>query len=343
MRIVVFIILATIAIFVVPFLSLVLISALDSTKSSWYDDARDSDCISEKKKLINRIDKESNNKRADYLFCVRNVNIVGSDNILNYMRKIDEYLTSYKLEQFDRFYTVYCKELGDILKKIKDCKCSSLYYSLVAETRATYGSIFSKMLADVEAFIKNNSASVTDIEGIKNFAKINGDFDESYKAEEAHKSASDADIALTSTTSAVENRAKNYAEALTRAYEKVSQYKKENAQLTKELEKCRVEAKKHSAKKKNKANTEENRLKSDLERLDEVIRCQERAGGNGARLEVMREVRHEIIEYVTRYGVDRYNDEVLYCWGKSIGEYLNDWEVEFDYTHDYTYYDGWDE
>lgn len=224
----------------------VLISDSDWAKSSCYDDVKESDYICEKKELVNQIDKKSNDKRADYLFCVRNVNFIGSDNIPNYMRKIDGYLTSYKLEQFDRFYTVYCKELGDTLKKIRDCKCSSLYYSLVTETRATYGSIFSKMLADIEAFIKDNTTSVADIEGIKNFAKINGDFDENYKSEEAHKSASDTDVVLTSTTSAVENRAKNYADALTRAYEKINQCKKENAQLAKELEKCRAEAKKHN-------------------------------------------------------------------------------------------------
>lgn len=313
----------------------------------WYGDARDSDYISEKKKLINQIDKESNNKHADYLFCVRNVNIIGSNDIPNCMRKIDEYLTSYKLEQFDRFYTVYCKELSDILKKIKDCKCSSLYYSLVTETRTTYGSIFSKMLADVEAFIKNNSASVTDIEGIKNFAKINGDFDENYKTEAVSKPVSDIDATLTSITSVVDNKV-NYADALVRAYEKVSQCKKENAQLTRELEECRAEAKKHCTKKKKKkkkntTNASTDRLKSDLERLDEVIRCQQRAGCNSATLELMRKTRHEILEYVANYGVDHYNDCELYCWGVPISDYLKNWEADFDYKHSYMYYDGWDE
>lgn len=311
----------------------VLIVDSDWVKSSWYDDAKETDYIPEKKRLINQIGKEANDKRADYLFCVRNIYVIGSNNILNYMRKIDEYLTSYKLEQFDRFYTVYCKELRDTLEKINKCKCSSLYYSLVTEARGTYGSIFSKMVTDVEAAIKNNTSSDTDIEGIKNFAKINGDFDENYKEEATTKSKSNTDEVLTSTTSAVENSTK-YAEALVRAYEKVSEYKKENARLAKELERCKAEAKKR-----NDTSNANDKLKSDLSRLDEVIHCQERAGRNDATLELMRKVRGEVVKTAIMYGKDNYTDYKLYYWGVELEDYLKDWESEFDYTHDYTDYD----
>lgn len=321
-------------IWIVFFVGMFVAIITDSVKSSWYDDARDSDYTPEKKRPINHIDKELDDKRVDYLLCMRDIGIISSDNVSNSMRKIDEYLTSYKLEQFDRFYTVYCKELSDILKAIKDCKCSSLCYSLVVETRATYGGIFSKMLADVETFIKNNSASVTDIEGIKNFAKINGDFDENYKAETVDNSVSDTSTILTSTTSAVKNSAKNYANALTHAYEKVSQYKEENEQLTKELEKCRAEAKKHID-----TTNSADKLKSDLARIDEVISCQKRAGRNDSTLELMRTVRRQIAETGILHGKDNYTDYKLYCWGIPIEDYLNVWEVEFDYTHDYFYYE----
>lgn len=321
-------------IWIVFFVGMFVAIITDSVKSSWYDDARDSDYTPEKKRPINHIDKELDDKRVDYLLCMRDIGIISSDNVSNSMRKIDEYLTSYKLEQFDRFYTVYCKELSDILKAIKDCKCSSLCYSLVVETKATYGGIFSKMLADVETFIKNNSASVTDIEGIKNFAKINGDFDENYKAETVDNSVSDTSTILTSTTSAVKNSAKNYANALTHAYEKVSQYKEENEQLTKELEKCRAEAKKHID-----TTNSADKLKSDLARIDEVISCQKRAGRNDSTLELMRTVRRQIAETGILHGKDNYTDYKLYCWGIPIEDYLNVWEVEFDYTHDYFYYE----
>lgn len=297
-------------IWIVFFVGMFVAIITDSVKSSWYDDARDSDYTPEKKRPINHIDKELDDKRVDYLLCMRDIGIISSDNVSNSMRKIDEYLTSYKLEQFDRFYTVYCKELSDILKAIKDCKCSSLCYSLVVETKATYGGIFSKMLADVETFIKNNSASVTDIEGIKNFAKINGDFDENYKAETVDNSVSDTSTILTSTTSAVKNSAKNYANALTHAYEKVSQYKEENEQLTKELEKCRAEAKKHID-----TTNSADKLKSDLARIDEVISCQKRAGRNDGTLELMRTVRRQIAETGILHGKDNYTDYKLYCWG----------------------------
>lgn len=259
---------------------MVVVIITDSVKSCWYDDVRDLDDILENKRAINHTDKESDNKRADYLFCMKNISIIGSNDISSSMRKIDEYLTSYELEQFSRFYAVYCKELSNILKEIKDCKCSSLYYSLVTETRTTYGSIFSKMLTDIEAFIKNDSASVTDIEGIKNFAKINGDFDENYKAGTGSKSVSDTDTTLIPTTSAVEYKV-NYADALNRAYEKVSQYKKENAQLAKELENCRAEAKRHIR-------------EGDLAQIDRIIDCRERSGRNDAALKLMRKTRDEI-------------------------------------------------
>lgn len=321
-------------IWIVFFVGMFVAIITDSVKSSWYDDARDSDYTPEKKRPINHIDKELDDKRVDYLLCMRDIGIISSDNVSNSMRKIDEYLTSYKLEQFDRFYTVYCKELSDILKAIKDCKCSSLCYNLVVETKATYGGIFSKMLADVETFIKNNSSSVTDIEGIKNFAKINGDFDENYKAETVDNSVSDTSTILTSTTSAVEVSAKNYANALTHAYEKVSQYKEENEQLTKELEKCRAEAKKHID-----TTNSADKLKSDLARIDEVISCQERAGRNDSTLELMRTVRGQIAETGIIHGKDNYTDYKLYCWGIPIEDYLNVWEAEFDYTHDYFYYE----
>lgn len=295
-----------------------------SVKSCWYDDVRDLDDILENKRAINHTDKESDNKRADYLFCMRNINIIGSDSISSSMRKIDEYLTSYKLEQFNRFYAVYCKELSNILKEIKDCKCSSLYYSLVTETRTTYGSIFSKMLTDVEAFIKNDSASVTDIEGIKNFAKINGDFDENYKAGTESKSLSNTDTTLTSTISAVEYKV-NYADALNRAYEKVSQYKKENAQLAKELENCRAEAKRCIR-------------EGDLARIDGIIDCRERSGRNDAALKLMRKARDEIARNTYRnsdFAYRLYANDALIGAGSWVTDY------NYDYSDSYFLYDEW--
>lgn len=334
---VVFIIISTILMFVAPILAVIIVDILDERESSslYDDDAKNFGYSCEKKKRNNKADKDLHDKRRYYVFCIKDRPVVDGDRIYHYLRKIDEYLTSYNLEQFDRFYTVYCKELCNTLKKISECKCSSLYYDLVMETRKTYGSIFSKMLTDIEATIKNSTTSDTDIEGIKNFAKINGDFDENYQAETVSKSVSDTDITLTPTTSAVENKV-NYAAALNRAYEKVSQYKKENAQLAKELENCRAEAKKHID-----TTNSADKLKSDLSRIDEIIPCQERAGRNDSTLELMRKVRCQIAETGILHGKDHYTDYKLYYWGIPIDDYLNDWEAEFDYTHDYMYYDEW--
>lgn len=337
---VIFVIIALIIIFVAPILAVIIVDKLDERESSslYDDDVKNFSYACKRKKLSDQIYKELHDKRRYYIFCIKDKSVVDGDKMYHYLRKIDEYLTSYNLEQFDRFYTVYCKELYNTLMNISKCKYAALYYDLVMETRKTYGSIFSKMLTDVETAIKNDTTSDTDIEGIKNFAKINGDFDENYKAETVSSSVGDTDTILTSTTSAIENRATNYANALVYAYEKVSQYKKENAQLAKELENCRAEAKKHRAKNMDNADAAEAKLKSDLERLNEVIYCQERAGCNGATLELMRKTRHEIIEYIANYGLDHYNDYELYCWGIPINDYLKNWEAKFDYTHDYTYY-----
>lgn len=69
----------------------------------------------------------------------------------------------------------------------------------------------------------------------------------------------------------------------------------ENTQLTKELEKCRAEAKKHCEKRYN-VDVAQAKLKSDLEQLNEAIYYQELAGRNGATndntLKLMRETRH---------------------------------------------------
>ena len=330
-----FIIISTILMFVVPILTVIIVDKIDKRKSSslYNDDVKNFGYACERKKLIDQIDKDLHDKRRYYVFCIKDKSVVDGDRIYHYLCKIDEYLTSYNFEQFDRFYTVYCKELCNTLKKIGECKCTSLYYDLVTETRKTYGSIFSKMLADIEATIKSSTTSDTDIEGIKNFAKINGDFDENYKAETVSISIGDTDAILTSTTSAVENSAKNYAASLARAYEKISKYKEENTQLTKELEKCRAEAKRHID-----TTNSADKLKSDLDRIDEVISCQKRAGRNDSTLEFMRTVRRKIAETGLLHGKDHCTDYKLYCWGIPIEDYLTDWEAEFDYTHGYFYY-----
>lgn len=322
---------------IVVILACVLIA--DLCENTWYDDAHEDEAEERYSLYVTKVEREmsanakEHAKRESYNKCVNHSVIVNSI-VSRYMSKINDYLTKYELKQFERFYTVYCKELANTLDSIDKCVSTSLYSNLVCKTRDTYGSIFSKMLADIETFIKNNSVSVTDIEGIKNFAKINGDFDENYKAEMVDNSVSDTSTILTSTTSAVENSAKNYANALTHAYEKVSQYKEENEQLTKELEKCRAEAKKHID-----TTNSADKLKSDLAKIDKVISCQERAGRNDSTLELMRTVRRQIAETGILYGKDNYTDYKLYCWGIPIEDYLNVWEAEFDYPHDYFYYE----
>lgn len=257
--------------------------------------------------LINKIDKESHDKRRFYLSCVKD-SIISDSKISYYMSKIDEYLTAYNIEQFDRFYTVYCKELADTIKSINHCKIPTMRESLVNQARCTYGGIFLKMFTEIEAFIKSNTTTDSDIDGIRNFAKINGDFDENYKA----------DATSTSPTSEVENRAKNYASALARAYEEVSQYKKENARLTEELKKCKAEAEKYT----NKDNLA--RVEIDcgdlLYNVDDMYVLMDRVA------ETVRKSNHNSLAYK------------LYCNDTLFGAYSGVWKTNFDYDRNYMYY-----
>lgn len=303
-------------VWIVFFVGIFVAVIADSVKSSLYDDdVKNFGYACEKKKRANKTDEDLHDKRRYYVFCIKDRPVVDGDKIYHYLRKIDEYLTSYNLEQFDRFYTVYCKELCNTLKKISECKYVSLYYDLVMETRKTYGSIFSKMLTDIETTIKNSTTSDTDIEGIKNFAKINGDFDENYRTETVCSSVGDA--TLTPTTSAVGNMAENYATSLARAYEKISQCEKENTQLTKELEKCRAEAKRCTR-------------ESNLARIDRVIDYRERSGRNDAALKLMRKTRDEIAGNAYRD-----SDFAYRLYANWVTDY------SYDYPDGHFLYDEW--
>ena len=114
-----FIIISTILMFVVPILTVIIVDKIDKRKSSslYNDDVTNFGYACERKKLIDQIDKDLHNKRRYYVFCIKDKSVVDGDKIYHYLLKIDEYLTSYNFEQFDRFYTVYCKELCNTLKK----------------------------------------------------------------------------------------------------------------------------------------------------------------------------------------------------------------------------------
>lgn len=280
-----------------------IVAIADLCRTTWYDDAHeDEDKAKERYSLyITKVEREMNAhakeraKRELYDKCV-NHSVIFNSVVSRYMLKIDEYLTKYDLKQFDRFYTVYCKELANTLGSIDKCISTSLYSDLVRKTRDTYGNIFSKMLTDIEAFIKNNSASITDIEGIKNFAKINGDFDENYKE----------------TTSGVIEDEVNYTESLVRSYQKVKELKSRN-----------LESKRHDS-----VTSTDDELANDLTQLTDAIYYRERSGRNDATLALMRTTRTNIMEYVARYGTDYYDGYRLHVNGRPVKYCISDWKYE---------------
>lgn len=262
----------------------------------------------ERSRLVNEIDKEAHDKRRFYLSCVKD-SVVSDSKMAYYMSKIDEYLTAYNIEQFDRFYTVYCKELADTIKAINRCKIPTMRENLVNQARCTYGGIFLKMFTEVEAFIKSNTTTDSDIDGIRNFAKINGDFDEGYKA----------DTAYTSTTSEVDNRLEKYMDALVRANEKVRQYAKENAQLaenvrrlTEALRKCEAKAEKYT----HKVEIDCGELPYNVDTVYELM----------SRVAETAKKSNNSLEYR------------LYCNNTSIDAYAGDLKMSFDCDRSYMYY-----
>ena len=116
---VIFVIIMLIIIFVAPILTIIIVDKIEKRKSSslYDDDVKNFGYSCERKKLIDQIDKYLHDKRRYYVFCIKDKSVVDGDKIYHYLCKIDEYLTSYNFEQFDRFYTVYCKELCNTLKK----------------------------------------------------------------------------------------------------------------------------------------------------------------------------------------------------------------------------------
>ena len=116
---VIFTIIMSIIIFVAPILTVIIVDKIEKRKSSslYDDDVKNFGYACERKKLSDQIYKELHDKRRYYIFCIKDKSVVDGDKIFHYLRKIDEYLTSYNFEQFDRFYTVYYKELCNTLKK----------------------------------------------------------------------------------------------------------------------------------------------------------------------------------------------------------------------------------
>lgn len=146
--------------------------------------------------ITNTVPLEVTDKRYYYDVCVKKRFLHGDSKIYENMRKIDEYLTTYDMKQFDRFYTIYCKELYSFLMAIDKSVSERLRNSSKVKACNTYGPIFSKMRENIEQEIERINNKDVDIEAIKNYAKINGDFDEKYnvKAHDTTLTASANDL-----------------------------------------------------------------------------------------------------------------------------------------------------
>lgn len=98
-------------------------------------------------------------------------------NMAKTMFKIHRAILDAKTEKYDRFYTVYCKEISNAYDFVKGVSTTESKSEALHKISETYNVIFDTMLANIIEEIGRRNDIGTDIEGVKNFAELNGDYD----------------------------------------------------------------------------------------------------------------------------------------------------------------------
>lgn len=100
-------------------------------------------------------------------------------NMTTTMFKIHRAILDAKTEKYDRFYTVYCKEISDAYDSAKNMATPKSKSEALHKISETYNVIFDTMLANITKEVDRKNDISTDIEGVRNFAELNGDYDAS--------------------------------------------------------------------------------------------------------------------------------------------------------------------
>lgn len=98
-------------------------------------------------------------------------------NMTTTMFKIHRAILDAKTEKYDRFYTVYCKEISDAYDSAKNMIAPKSKNEALHKISETYNVIFDTMLANITKEVARKDDISTDIEGVRNFAELNGDYD----------------------------------------------------------------------------------------------------------------------------------------------------------------------
>lgn len=98
-------------------------------------------------------------------------------NMTTTMFKIHRAILDAKTEKYDRFYTVYCKEISDAYDSAKNMIAPKSKSEALRKISETYNVIFDTMLANITKEVERKNDISADIEGVKNFAELNGDYD----------------------------------------------------------------------------------------------------------------------------------------------------------------------
>ena len=93
------------------------------------------------------------------------------------MFRVHRVIRDSKTEKYDRFYTVYCREISNSYDSAINMTSSKAKDEALHKISETYNIIFNTMLTDITKNIESENDISTDVEGVKNFAKLNGDYD----------------------------------------------------------------------------------------------------------------------------------------------------------------------
>lgn len=97
-------------------------------------------------------------------------------NMATTMFKIHHAIFDAKTEKYDRFYTVYCKEISDVYDSAKNMTTQKSKSEALHKISETYNIIFDTMLANITKEVERENDISADIKGVKNFAELNGDY-----------------------------------------------------------------------------------------------------------------------------------------------------------------------
>lgn len=109
-------------------------------------------------------------------------------NMSTTMFKIHHLICASKTENYDRFYTVYCKEICNAYDSANEMATPKSKSEALHKISETYNVIFDTMLVNITKYVDGKSDISAEVDGVKNFAELNGDYNPNKEQESKKKS-----------------------------------------------------------------------------------------------------------------------------------------------------------